>query len=138
MTPVFADTSYFLALVNPVDPGHAAATILAENALGRTFVIEYVLIELGSQLSRGSDRTVFLDLLKDLRGDRSVSIIPASEGLFEAGLALFASRPDKNWSLVDCTSFIVMKQRRLRDALTTDQHFVQAGFRALLRETRPA
>jgi predicted nucleic acid-binding protein len=46
---------------------------------------------------------------------------------------LFAARPDKDWSLVDCISFVVMKQRRLKDALTTDRHFEQAGFRALRR-----
>jgi hypothetical protein len=51
-----------------------------------------------------------------------------------AGFDLFASRPDKEWSLVDCISFVVMQQRRLKEALTTDHHFIQAGFRAMLRE----
>jgi hypothetical protein len=62
-------------------------------------------------------------------------IVPASKQLFRAGFDLFSRRPDKDWSLVDCISFVVMKQRRLKEALTTDQHFIQAGFRALLRDS---
>jgi predicted nucleic acid-binding protein len=52
MKPVFADTSYYLALVNPLDPRHHVAVDLAESLLGRTFVTEYVLVELGSAMSR--------------------------------------------------------------------------------------
>jgi predicted nucleic acid-binding protein len=134
MKPLFADTSYYLALVNAKDPRHELAVELAESHLGRSFVTEYILVELASALSQGSDRTVFLDLLQDVRGDNCITIIPASQALFDQGVALFADRPDKDWSLVDCLSFVVMKQRRLQAALTTDHHFVQAGFRALLRE----
>ncbi len=75
-----------------------------------------------------------MNLVRDLESDPAVEIVPASKQLFQAGFDLFARRPDKHWSLVDCLSFVVMKQRRLKEALTADQHFVQAGFRALLRE----
>src|SRR5437016_4171271 len=101
MKPVFADTSYYLALVNPVDPRHELAVDLAENLLGRTFLTQYVLVELGSALSRGSDRLVYLELLERLQNDSTTTIIPASELLFREGVALFAKRPDKEWSLVD-------------------------------------
>jgi predicted nucleic acid-binding protein len=106
MKPVFADTSYYLALVNRKDPRHSLAVELAENLLSRVFVTEYVLVELGSALSHGSDRQVYLNLLEDLQSNDSITIIPASESLFRQGVALFANRPDKNWSLVDCTSII--------------------------------
>jgi predicted nucleic acid-binding protein len=134
MKPVFADTSYYLAVVNPSDPRHELALERGDSLLGRIFVTEYVLVELGNSLAHGSDRLVFAELLEELRGDHSITIVPASEALFQEGVALFISRSDKNWSLVDCTSFVVMKQRRLKEALTTDRHFVQAGFHALLRE----
>jgi uncharacterized protein len=49
-------------------------------------------------------------------------------------MKLFAGRPDKEWSLTDCVSFVVMEAQGIREALTTDEHFIQAGFRALLRE----
>jgi uncharacterized protein len=61
------------------------------------------------------------------------SIVSASKALFRQGLSLFADRPDKAWSLVDCISFVVMKQRRLSEALSTDNHFAQAGFKVLLK-----
>lgn len=137
MKPVFTDTSYYLALVNRTDPRHPRAVDLAENLLSRVVVTEYVLVELGSALSRGSDRQVYLELLEDLQDGDSITIVPASESLFRQGVALFGDRTDKEWSLVDCISIIVMKQRRLQEALTTDRHFVQAGFRALLREGGP-
>jgi predicted nucleic acid-binding protein len=138
MKPVFADTSYYLALVNASDPRHERAVELAESVLGRVFVTEHVLLELGSALSRGPDRLVFLELLEDLLSDDSTTLISAGKSLFAEGVALFAKRPDKEWSLVDCISFVAMKQHRLVEALTTDHHFVQAGFRALLREGGPA
>jgi predicted nucleic acid-binding protein len=133
MKPVFADTSYYLALVNPRDSRHERAVELSEMLLGRIFVTEYVLVELGSALARGSDRIVYLETLQDVKTDGYTLIIPASQALFGDGLALFASRLDKDWSLVDCISLVVMKKRRLTEALTTDHHFVQAGFHALLR-----
>jgi predicted nucleic acid-binding protein len=51
---------------------------------------------------------------------------------FARGLKLYGERRDKSWSLTDCISFEVMKDRAISDALTGDQHFMQAGFRALL------
>ena len=68
-----------------------------------------------------------------LLSDPSVTVIPASEGLFNRGRELFRSRPDKDWSLTDCISFVIMQDHGLRDALTGDHHFEQAGFVALLR-----
>ena len=59
--------------------------------------------------------------------------IPASRDLLDRGLRLFSHRADKEWSVTDCTSFVVMQEEKLIDALTTDHHFEQAGFTALLR-----
>ena len=67
------------------------------------------------------------------RSDPNVHIIPASHDLFQQGCELYFKRPDKNWSLTDCTSFVVMKEYGLTDALTTDHHFEQAGFTVLLK-----
>ncbi len=74
-----------------------------------------------------------MPFVEHLLADVGTQFIPASSDLFQRGLALFGKRPDKDWSLVDCISFVVMKERRLTDALTTDLHFKQAGFKALLR-----
>jgi predicted nucleic acid-binding protein len=63
-----------------------------------------------------------------------VEIVPLSAPLLQRAVTLYAERPDKEWGLTDCTSFIVMEERGIRDALTADEHFRQAGFRPLLRE----
>ena len=54
--------------------------------------------------------------------------------LFAQGFTLYKSHQDKAWGLVDCISFIVMREAGVNQALTFDQHFVQAGFQALMRE----
>jgi uncharacterized protein len=132
MKPVFADTSYYVALLSEADRWHDAAVERSERLLGRQVVTEYVLVELGSALSNKKDRRLYVPFVEHLLADVGTEFIPASSELFQRGLILFAKRPDKNWSLVDCISFVVMKQQRLTDALTTDHHFIQAGFKALL------
>ena len=92
-------------------------------------------MELGNALVRHNHRALFLQWVERVRTDQSISYIAASEDWLARGLALFARRPDKESSLIDCISFEIMKQRRLSEALTADHHFVQAGFRALLRES---
>jgi uncharacterized protein len=134
MKPLFADTSYFVAFSGPNDSFHARAIELSANLIAGIVTTEYILVETGGLLLRPEDRPAYVNLVRDLESDASVEIVPASNKLFQAGFDLFARRPDKNWSLVDCVSFVVMKRRRLKEALTTDHHFVQAGFRALLRE----
>src|SRR5262245_7461497 len=133
MKPVFADTAYYVALLSQADEWHETAVAWSEELLGRQVVTEYVLVELGSALAKGKHRRTYVPFVRHLLADTGTLFIPASDNLFHRGLALFASRPDKDWSLVDCISFVVMKQRRLTDALTTDHHFEQAGFNALLR-----
>lgn len=75
-----------------------------------------------------------MELLDALEGDPAVEIIAFSEELYHQALALYRLRSDKEWGLTDCLSFVVMQQRNRAEALTTDDHFRQAGFRALLLE----
>lgn len=133
MKATFADTSYYVALLNASDSCHQRAVEQTERLLGRIIVTGFVLTELGNALSGIKDRHLFGPLVRHLLSDPGTEVVPVSQSLFRQGLDLFVQRPDKEWSLVDCTSFAVMKQRRLTTALTTDHHFQQAGFRALLR-----
>jgi predicted nucleic acid-binding protein len=89
-------------------------------------------------LSGLQDRHLYVPFVDELLEESATVFVPSSATLLRQGLALFADRPDKDWSLVDCISILVMQQRRLKEALTTDRHFVQAGFRALLRERERA
>jgi uncharacterized protein len=129
----FADTFYFLARLNPTAAGHARAISLPANLSDQLVTTEWVLIELADGLCDARNRTFFLQLYDHLRNRRNVELVEATHPLFLAGLDLYRRRPDKDWSLTDCTSFIIMRDRGITDALTADHHFEQAGFVALLK-----
>ncbi len=133
MRRVFADTSFYLALFNPDDDYHAAAWRWAEATDLFVVITDFVLVELGNSLSETPRRTDFPDLVRHLRNHDKTLVVPATRELFDAGLGPYARRQDKSWSITDCTSFAVMKEMGITDALTTDKHFTQAGFKALLR-----
>lgn len=137
MSRVFLDTSYAVALATPRDRYHPQAIELAghlERLGARIVTTRAVLLEIGSSLSKVRFRSHGIALLESLEADPRVEIVPISEGLYQRGFEVFRRRPDKEWSLVDCLSFVIMQDRGLRDSLTTDDHFEQAGFRALLLE----
>jgi hypothetical protein len=92
-----------------------------------------VLLEVGDALCAPHDHDDFLALYQTLQADRRVKIIRLTQALFERGLQRFRDRPDKDWPLTDCISFVVMEDEDIREALTGDHHFEQAGFRALLK-----
>ena len=133
MRTVFADTSFYLAILNPEDAKHAAAGGWIQDESLIVVVTEFVLIELGNFLSKLRQRDLLGGLVQYLRNNPHTTVVPLSTALFDAGLDLYSRRPDKDWSLTDCTSFVVMKDRGLTEALTTDHHFEQAGFKALLK-----
>ena len=133
MTPVFAGTSYFLALFGPADQHHKQAVAWSRALHQPLLTTEYIVLEVGNNLIRGADRALFVEFFARLRADRRTEVVPASAERLNAGVNLFAARPDQTWSLTDCISFSVMTQRKLTDALIADRHFEQAGFRALLR-----
>lgn len=133
MTPIFADTVYFLALLNPSDQWHPRAKALGLELGDPLLTTEFVLMEVGDALSHPGNREHFARLTKLLYGQADVEIVDATSELFRHGCDLHARRRDKEWSLTDCTSFVVMNQRGIELALTSDHHFEQAGFRVLLR-----
>ena len=79
-----------------------------------------------------ADRDVFIRFFDEISLDPDVTIIPSAPELFIEGITLYRDRPDKEWSVTDCISFVVMNRERLTEALTGDRHFQQAGFQALL------
>ena len=96
MKAVFADAYFYLALANPTDAGHAGAVRLSRTLRGRIVTTDFVLLELGSSLSRVPLRPLFIDLVAHLRADESVEIVPATRALFDRGFDLFSRRPDKD------------------------------------------
>jgi len=72
-------------------------------------------------------------VLDDLEANKRNLVVPANVETFEKGVELYDARPDKEWSLTDCISFVVMSEEQITEALTSDHHFEQAGFTALLK-----
>jgi uncharacterized protein len=129
---VFADTSYLLALVDSGDEAHERAIAARRLGFSEVFLTDAVILELGAALSKPADRGVFLALIAAIKAETAFRVKPITGSLMQRALDLFASRMEKAWSLADCISFAVMGDEEITDALTTDRHFVQAGFRALL------
>ncbi len=134
MTSVFADTSFFQALLNPRDAWHRAACAFSDVYDAEIVTSDYVLLELGALMARGPARRLFTGLIGQLSEDGASRVVPAATEHFQAGLDLFSKREDKEWSLTDCVSFAMMERYGLTDALTSDHHFEQAGFRTPLRQ----
>ncbi len=134
MSEVFVDTALILALLLDNDEHHGKAwsTLLAMRSQAGLVTTRAVCLEIGSALSRPRHRPQAAALLTAIEYDPEFEVVPLSEDLYADGLSLFNSRGDKAWSLTDCLSFVVMRQRGITHALTTDQHFRQAGFEPLL------
>ena len=135
MNKVFLDTSYAVALSAPTDQNHQRAVQLAEELeeAGTSFVTtRAILLEIGNALSKVRYRQAAVRLLAALEHDPKVEIVPAAEDIYRRAVEIYSERLDKEWGLIDCMSFVVMTDQQLVDALTTDNHFRQAGFRVLL------
>ncbi len=133
MNVIFADTFFFVAAINPRDSAHVRAIAFSDQFQGRLVTTEWIVIELANALAAGRNRLAFAELLNSIRTDPRVNIVPLSMELQRRGLELYARRWDKEWSLTDCVSFLVMSAAAVTDALTGDHHFEQAGFTALLK-----
>lgn len=134
MKVVFADTGYWVAVLNPKDDWNAKATA-ASRALGKARLIttEMVLAELLAALSKTPVRPMVVRGVDAIRSDPNIEVVPQTSIQFIEALHSYRRMTDKEWSLTDCASFSLMKERGLTDALAHDHHFEQAGFVALLR-----
>ena len=136
MNAIFADTGYWIALFNPRDDLHAKALTVARVTQGRPIVTsQMVLTEfLNYYASLGQPfRQQAVQVVRSLQQTGEVEIVPQTDEQFQAALTFYSQRPDKEWSLVDCASFLIMQERNLTEALAHDDHFQQAGFVPLLR-----
>lgn len=127
MKTVFADTFYFLALVSPEDEHHERVSAYAATFRGAIVTTEWVLTEFANGLSASPYRAEAARLIRTLPRLPNVKVVESDADLFQRGVRLYADRPDKEWSLTDCISFVVMEDEKLTEALTRDRHFRQAG-----------
>ena len=129
---LFLDTSFVQALLNRRDQYHPRAMTMAARLRTDTiYITEAVITEIGNALS-ASDRAKASAFIRSLYATPNVRVVTVTTELVQQALALYESRSDKTWGLTDCISFVVMDQNALRDALSSDRDFLQAGFRPLL------
>ncbi len=134
MKQIFADTSYWIGLVNPRDQIHQKVIKITQQLFSvRLVTTEMVLGELLNSFSDSPFRRTVAGMVLKLRNDRNLRIVPQTSEQFESALRRYKQAADKSWSLTDCASFQVMEAEQIQAALTHDQHFAQAGFEALLR-----
>jgi len=134
MNRIFVDTVFVVALVNQKDQYHDQALELSrkhENTL--LLMTEAVLLEIGNALAKDYKQEA-IATIKAFRASTEALIVELNSQLFSKGFAMYEKYQDKAWSLVDCISFVVMKDNKTTDALTTDDHFKQAGFNILMQK----
>ena len=129
---MFLDTSGLLCYLDGAQSGHDESARLMLSAR-RMLTHSYVLAELVALAHvRGLPRPTILEFLAELEGDLGIKVVYVDEELHHAAVDVLSHRLDKTYSLCDAVSFILMERRGLREALTTDHHFEQAGFVQLL------
>ncbi len=136
MKIIFLDMVYLQALVDMRDDLHPLALQVTDQLRDfYSMTSEMVLTELLNALcSRGSYlRQAALNIVDELQQRQTVEIVPQTPQLFADALSFYRQRKDKRYSLTDCASMLIMKQRKINDVLTFDRHFQQEGFNALLR-----
>ncbi len=132
MKAYFADTSYWLALELSDDQSHERAATHWENLIKTPFAIvttSYVFDETLTYLNSRNHHEKAVEVGENLLLGSAIEFIHIEENLFFDGWTLFQKHNDKRYSLTDCISFVVMRQKKLETALTFDRHFIQAGFR---------
>lgn len=139
MTGLFVDTSGWGHLVDSSQGFHSLARGIYLDALRQRRQIvttNYIIAELAALMSSPLQipKPKASAFIESLKVSPYVEIVHVDETLDDQAWLMLKSRQDKNWSLVDCASFVIMQQRQLVEALTTDHHFEQAGFARLLKQ----
>ncbi len=133
MSAVFADAFYFVARLNRRDQHHQRVLKFSRDFRARLLTSDWVLMEVADALAESESRSRVRDFILHLRQSPACEIVPASRELLDRALELYHQHVDKHWTLTDCVSFVIMRDRKATDALTGDKHFEQAGFVALLK-----
>ena len=137
MPELFADSGYWIAMLNPGDQWHQAAMqIMRRIGTRRIVTSELVIAEFLNGMARlgRESRRRSADTASRFYANDNLTVVTLQDVSLAAAIQRYASRLDQRWSLVDCHSFLIMEERGITDALAYDRDFEQAGFRALLRE----
>lgn len=127
----FLDTWFLIAEFNRFDSHHDRARRLRVALRNAPLVThDGVLTEFLTFFAESgrANRTRAAQVVRRFAYESRLAIVPADRTLFIDALALYEARPDKEYSLVDCMSMTLMKQRGITHVLTNDHHFAQEGF----------
>lgn len=133
MSVVFADAFYFIARLNRRDQYHERVLQFSRDFRAQLLTSDWVLMEVADALAKSECRERVREFIHYLRQTATCEIVPASREWLDQALDLYHQHADKEWTLTDCVSFVIMRKRDVIEALTGDQHFEQAGFIALLK-----
>ena len=137
MRVIFIDSLYLIGLLVPDDQWHEACQRARASLVGavRLVTTYEVLTETLAGVSRGNPqvRAEAVATVRDITSDSIITLVPPSSNLFERGLELYASRPDKRYSLTDCISMTVMRDLDITEILTHDRDFENEGFTRLIK-----
>ena len=129
---MFADTSGLLCIMDNADFRHAEVSRFYKRAK-QLIITNYIIAEfVPLAQTRGLFRPDILEFVLDLYNVPRLELIWVDENLHHRAFELLQKRLDKTYSLCDAVSFIVMREREMAEALTTDKHFEQEGFIKLL------
>ena len=131
MTVVFADAFYFLARLNRRDQHHQRVLEFSRTFRAPLLTTDWVLLEVADALAKSDCRPRVQEFIRHLRRSPACEVISAERELLDKALDLYNQHADKAWTLTDCASFLVMRERKITEALTQDRHFEQAGFKIL-------
>ncbi len=133
MSVVFADAFYFVARLNRRDQHHERVLAFSQTFRAHLLTTDWVLMEVADALAKSECRPRVRDFVLHLRQSAACEIVPATREQMDRALELYHQHRDKEWTLTDCASFVVMREQGLTEALTEDRHFEQAGFTALFK-----
>ncbi len=132
---IFLDTSFVVAIINNDDQFHKESLDLEKDlkSYATVWITEAILIEIGNTFSK-SNKSPVSDFIQYCYVSPQIHVVNTDEGLLRQALDLFRYT-DKDWSLTDCISFVVMRREGINIAYSSDHHFEQAGFQYILKSS---
>ena len=132
MSSIFLDTGYLIALINKRDNLHEVAVKASGKFHGPFLTSQLIFIEIANSLCLPAQRSLAINIIRKIQDDALTTIVPCSSDRFNKAFEFYKKRSDKTWGMIDCFSFIVMDEFGVKQVLTFDEHFRQAGYIAPL------
>lgn len=126
MKKVFVDTSGWLSVVLKSDALHEKAVLIYQKLIKSNYTLithSGVMLGVGNSLSPLKARNLAVQLKQSVESTKIIQFVALNDELYEAGWQLYTDRPDKDWGIIDCISFVLMEREEIREALTADHHF---------------